>query len=81
MKGTPQVREAHSSPPLSILLAGAEHTATQTNVYLRLCVPARKLPRMFPTEVCEFQIPKMRPFLPFPNQLATTVTTLGHPVV
>ncbi len=36
---------------------------------------------MLPTEVCEFQIPKMRPFLPFPNQLATTVTTLGQPVV
>jgi len=36
---------------------------------------------MFPTDVWEFQIPKMRPFLPLPNQLATTVTTLGQPVV
>jgi hypothetical protein len=36
---------------------------------------------MFPTAVCEFQIPKMRPFLPFPNQLAMIVTTLGQPVV
>ena len=36
--------------------------------------------RMFPTEVCAFQIPKMSPFLLRPNQLATTVTTPGHPV-
>jgi hypothetical protein len=35
---------------------------------------------MFPTDVCEFHTPKMRPFLPLPNQLATTVTTLGQPV-
>ena len=27
-----------------------------------------------------FQIPMMRPRLPFPNQLATIETTLGHPV-
>ena len=44
-------------------------------------LPAKKLPRMLPTDVCEFQMPKINPFLPFPNQLATTVTTLGHPVV
>ena len=37
-------------------------------------------PRMFPMEVCEFQIPKMSPFLAWPNQFATTVTTPGQPV-
>ncbi len=36
---------------------------------------------MFPMEVWEFQMPMMRPFFPWPNQLATTVTTPGHPVV
>ena len=42
---------------------------------------AIKLPKIFPREVCEFQIPKIKPRLPFPNQFPTTVTTPGQPVV
>ena len=38
------------------------------------------LPKMFPREVCEFQMPMISPLFPFPNQLAITVTTPGQPV-
>ena len=43
--------------------------------------PAKMEPTMFPTEVWEFQIPKIRPFLPLPNQWAMMVTTPGQPVL
>lgn len=43
-------------------------------------LPASTDPIMFPTEVWEFQMPKMKPFLLLPNQFATVVTTPGHPV-
>ena len=36
-------------------------------------------PKIFPNDVCEFQMPKMSPFLALPNQLATAVTTPGQP--
>jgi hypothetical protein len=37
-------------------------------------------PRMFPTDVCAFHIPMIKPLLLFPNQFPTTDTTEGHPV-
>ena len=43
-------------------------------------LPAIIAPTIFPTEVCEFHTPIMNPFLPLPNQFATTVTTPGQPV-
>ena len=41
---------------------------------------ATTVPRMFPTDVCAFQMPMISPRLPLPDQLATIETTLGHPV-
>ena len=43
--------------------------------------PAKSPPTIFPIDVCEFHIPNTRPFFPFPNQFATTVTTPGQPDV
>ncbi len=42
-------------------------------------IPATVDPIMFPMLAWEFQIPNINPFLPFPNQLFTTVTTPGKP--
>lgn len=42
---------------------------------------AIRVPSIFPKDVCEFQTPKINPRFPLPNQLPTTVTTPGQPVV
>ena len=39
------------------------------------------VPRMLPTEVCEFHIPITRPRLLIPSQLPITATTPGQPVL
>ena len=52
----------------------------KTRKTLIVNIPAITEPKMFPIDVWEFQMPKMRPFLLLPNQLATAVTTPGHPV-
>lgn len=38
------------------------------------------VPNMFPIDVCEFQIPKIKPRFDFPDHLETMVTTPGQPV-
>ena len=38
------------------------------------------VPRMFPTDVWEFQTPSSSPLLFLPNQFPITATTPGHPV-
>jgi len=56
------------------------------NIKLRLqsvstYTAATKVPSIFPRDVWEFQMPKIRPRLLLPNQFPTIVTTPGQPEV
>lgn len=73
--------DVHSGNYRTCVGGGKKQKQQKNQKFIRTFVYFLFLPMMLPRLVCEFQIPKIKPRFPFPNQLPTTVTTPGQPVV